>query len=89
MLRMKFLRCGRYFEDVSQSCGVWHHTAARWEGGERVAVGLEVPCCGAGGAVGLAGSSVRGHRPLYLWKGAVGDGALKAGRGFGCLLPPD
>lgn len=54
-----------------------------------MAVGLECPCRVAEGAAGLAGSSVQEHGPLYLSKGAVGDGALKAGRGFSCLLPPD
>lgn len=64
MLRMKFLRCGRYFEDVSQSCGVWHHTAARWEGGERVAVGLEVPWGWRGAAFGGTGPCTCGKELL-------------------------
>lgn len=89
MLRMKFLRCSHYFEDVSQDCGVWCRINVKQEGDEHVAVGLECPCRMAEGAVGLAGSSVQEHGPLYLSKGAVGDGALKAGRGFSCLLPPD
>lgn len=95
MLTMKLLSCGCYFEDVSQDCGVCHHINVRWGkemsmwAGTHMAVGLVCPCCVAEGAAGLVGSSVQGHRPLYLSEGAVGGSALKAGRGFGCLLPSD
>ena len=59
------------------------------EGDKHVAVGLECPCRVAEGAAGPVGSSVWEHGSSYLSKGAVRDGALKAGRGFSCLLPPD
>lgn len=50
LLRMKFLRCGRYFEGVSQGCGVWHHVNVKW--GKETSVGLWVWSVPAGRSCG-------------------------------------